>query len=419
MEIVSYRPEHLSELLDFLREQFPDSPQKGNRQFFEWRFSENPLGSSLDACRLAIENGRIVGQLGAIRDRLWAMNRWWDCCWLVDLILAKEHRGPGSAAVLRLFQEAIEKGSLLLITGAGPKFVRFYQTLGWSYREIAGTYFSIRRPAAALAMARDAGETHPALKPLLPFAGLAMTSLQALRGGWRHRSRDDFEYGVLQAFGPEIDQLIDRVLPSLPVTSHRSAAYLEWKFNRRPEGTHVAIAARRRGQAALSGYIAVKIMERVPRARWAEIVDFLAAPEDSQVFEGLLDRAQRTAAAADVDFLRLRCSRPEHRQRLRAPFWIRHDRSVIDGTFFRTENRALSDYLTRQPWHLTSLVSDRTDHGRDETKVLRRITDDQSGIYDHVRGNSPGGAGNADRSRTSDRARELGFDERRGVPRAS
>jgi hypothetical protein len=372
VEIVAYQPEHSAELLSFLRAQFPASPLKGDPSFFRWRFARNPLGSSLDNYHLAMENNRIVGQLGAIRDRIWARDRWLDCCWLVDLILAPEHRGARSTAALRLFQVAMKKCPLLLVTGAGPKLFRFYKALRWDYREVSGTYFAIRRPGPLLALARDAGETRPALEPFLPLAGLAMTALQSAWGRWREWPGVEFEFDRLDRFGDESDDLIERVLPSLPATSHRSPPYLNWKFNQRPEGTHFAIAARRKGRSRIEGYMAVKIMERRPHARWAEIVDFLTDPGDPTVFAGLLGQVTRQALEADVDFLRLRCSLKEHRNLLKSPFWIHHNRPVIDGTFFRTEDAELSRYLAEAPWHLTSLVSDRTDHGADEFAARRR-----------------------------------------------
>jgi hypothetical protein len=48
VEIVPYHPEHVGQLLSFLRAQFPGSPLKGDRSFFHWRFARNPLGASLD-----------------------------------------------------------------------------------------------------------------------------------------------------------------------------------------------------------------------------------------------------------------------------------------------------------------------------------------------------------------------------------
>jgi len=362
VEIVPYQPEHFSELLSFLREQFRASPQKGDASFFNWRFTGNPLGPSLENYHLAIEGNRIVGQLGAIRDRIWAMDRWWDCCWLVDLIVAKQHRGAGSTACPRLFREVMKKCPLLLVTGAGPKLFRFYKAMGWNYRNIASTYFSVRRPGPLLAVAKETGESHTPLESLLPIAGWAMMALHACHPSPKHR----FEFTLLHRFGDEVDRLAERVIPSLKVTSYRSANYLNWKFNQRPQGTHFVITARHNGGSDIQGYAAVKIMDRRPHARWAEVVDFLLEPGDSNVFAALMHQIAERTRQWDVDFLRLRCSLPEHGARLRAPFWIRRNRPVIDGTFFRAEDAQLARYLTEEPWHLTSLVSDRTDHGADE-----------------------------------------------------
>jgi hypothetical protein len=377
MEVVTYRPEHSGELMSFLREQFPHSPQKGDPSFFEWRFARSPLGSSLGCYHLAIENRRIVGQLGAIRDRLWAMDRWWDCCWLVDLVVAKEHRGGSSTAVFRMFEHLLKKKCpLLLGTGAGPKLLRFYKALGFRYREIAGTYYSIRRPDRLRAFGDESGVDGPVLKPMLPFGGTGLRALRAARDMLRRAPSEEMEFEHLNFFGTETDELIARLKPSFPVTPFRSAASLNWKFNQRPLGKHFVITARRKGHAGIDGYMAVKEMERPDRAHWAEVVDFLTARYDHAAMEGLIDRAEKEAAAAGVDFVRLRCSLPEHHGLLKAPFWVRRDREVFDGTFFRAENADLTRHLEEAPWHLTSLVSDRTDHGSDEIATARKETNE-------------------------------------------
>lgn len=366
MEIVAYRPEYFGELLSFIREQYPTNALKGTPSYFQWRFDQNPLGTSLDNYQLAIDNGRIVGQLGAIRDQMWAKGRWWNCHWLIDMLVDPEHRGPRSTVVPRLFQAAMKGRPLLMSTGGGPTQLRFYKAMGWQYREVFGSYYAVRRPARLLALAQEAGEKRPLLKPLLPVAGLAMTALQSAGRMWHRMHAHSFEFDRLDHFGEETRDLIERVLPSIPVTSHRSSPYLNWKFNQRPAGTHFVVTARRKGASQIDGYIAVKIMERSPYARWAEIVDFLTAPNDSRVFEALLYEATRHALKVDVDFLRLRCSLQEQQALLKSPFWIRRDRPVIDGTFFRAEDAELNRYFATEGWHLTSLVSDRADQGCDE-----------------------------------------------------
>jgi hypothetical protein len=371
MEIVTYRPEHEGELLAFLRQQFPDSPQKADAAFFHWRFARNPLGQALDLYHLAVDKGRIVGQIAALRDRLWARGRWFDCGWLVDLIVAPEYRGVRSAmAAPLLLQSVIKQAPMLCITGAGPKLTRFYKALGWEYREIASTCFAIRRPGALLAVARTTGEPHSPPSALMKLADLGCSALQATRRLWREQFSAPWEFEACESFGAEIDSLVERVLPSLAVTSFRSSNYLNWKFTQRPLGTHFAITARRRGRAQVEGYMVTKIMCRRPHGRWAEVVDFLVDPQDGPVFDALLDQTLRQAFSLDVDFVRLRCSLPQHHRRLRAPFWITRNRPVIDGTFFRTQDAELRRTLAEAPWHLTSLVSDRTDHGADEYQAV-------------------------------------------------
>ena len=212
MEVAAYQPQHLSELLQFLRAQSPAIQQKGEPSFFKWRFAGNPLGTSLDShYYLATENSQIVGQLGAIRDRIWALGQWWDCCWLVDLILASQHRGPHSAAAEGLFQALIEKCPLLLVTGAGPRLAPFYAAMHCGYREAGATYFAVRHPGPMLAIAGDPENSPSLFDTLLPIAGPAMSALQASHRAWRKYSGSAFEFKPLETFGEETGDLIERV----------------------------------------------------------------------------------------------------------------------------------------------------------------------------------------------------------------
>ena len=92
-------------------------------------------------------------------------------------------------------------------------------------------------------------------------------------------------------------------------------------------------------------------------ARWAEVVDYLGDPR------GVTAEVVREALRLRLDFVRLRCSLPEHRAALRSPFWIAHNRPVIDDLLIYSKDARLQETLAAGRWHLTSIVSDRTDHG--------------------------------------------------------
>ncbi len=342
------------QLREFLLREFPDSPRKADDRFFRWRFHQNPIGSSLPHYLLAWEKGRIVGQIAGLRDRLHAGGTWLDCVWLVDWMVSREHRG--GLVGLHLFQEASSLCPLRLGVGVGPHLVSTYKAMRWQRRAVAGTYFSIRRPAGLLELT---GKSPTGLLPkLLPLATPLCGAIQHANAKWWRDTRVSIE--TWDAFPDAVDGLLAAVLPGGGVVPFRSAALLNWKFCLRPSGRHFLLGARRAG--SLLGYAAVKWMRR-GTARWAELVDLVASPQEPAVFASLL---AETVLRAGTDFVRFRCSRQDQTERLRKPFWIRHNRDAVDDVFYSAKDPTVARHLAQSEWDLTSLVSDRTDHGRDE-----------------------------------------------------
>ncbi|MBL8214968.1 MAG: GNAT family N-acetyltransferase [Bryobacterales bacterium] len=354
MQIRPFETGDFPQLREFLLREFPDSPQKADDRFFWWRFHQNPIGSSLPHYLLAWENGRVVGQIAGLRDRLHIGGEWLECVWLVDWMVSREHRG--GLVGLHLFHEAGRLSPLALGVGVGPHLVSTYKAMRWQRRAVAGTYFSIRRPASLLKLTPEPQDG--VLPKLLPLAAPLFGALQ-YTGAWLRRD-PGIAIESWDVFPNEVDSLLADLLPVSGIAPFRSAALLNWKFRGRPAGRHFLLGARRSG--ALLGYAAVKLMRR-GEARWAELVDLVAPPQEPAVFHSLL---AETVRRSGKDFVRFRCSHHSQTTHLGRPFWIRHNRDVVDDVFYSAKDAGVSQQLAQAEWDLTSLVSDRTDHGRDE-----------------------------------------------------
>lgn len=365
VRIEPFQEHHLPALQAFLQSCYPDSPLKADVDYFRWRFAGDPRGSSLPHYFLALNGDAVIGQWCGLDDRIWVEGTWHDCTWLIDLIVAPEYRR--SAALMGVARAVMATGTLCLATGADEHVVPLYEAMRWRRYRMSETFYAPLRPSRLARLAMGTGRVSSRmawLHPALWVSDLVVPPLRKFTAA-KWRGSQDLVVEPLTEFAPEIDVLCENLLPRLGRTSDRSAAILRWKFDRRPVGEHFALALRDRRDRTLRGYLVAKWMHR-QSVRWAEVADMVVDPGDRRALGVLLRAAERTALQRRVDFLRLRCGLPEHTQALRRPAWIRKTAPVVDDVFAYSIDRALLDALAAGPWHLTSLVSDRVDYGRDE-----------------------------------------------------
>jgi hypothetical protein len=353
--------EDLSRVLEFRRTHYSTSPDKGDPQQFDWQFAQHPLGSSLDGYMLAWQGETLIGQLATMRDRLLVDGTWQEVRWLCDLMVAPAERG--GLVALRLFQAAMKRNELLLATGAGSAMEPLYRSLGWRQMQIAKSYYLPIHPRALLRLAKATGREEEAnldLKSLVAAVAGGVL-LRVLPGVVRKQQLH--AQGVicekLSTINGGVDVFLAQVAPKLGITPWRSADVYRWKFAAGPESDLQAWFARDRGTSAIRGVLVARLVERPDLARWLEIVDYVAIPEDRTAFMALLCAAMDAGLTQKLDFLRMRLSRPEHVKLLPSPWWREYTLPVTDDVFAWSEDATMLEKLNTQLWHLTSLVSDR------------------------------------------------------------
>lgn len=362
-----YRPADRARVLSFLEASYPAAAHKSLAEHFDWQFDRHPFGSSLDGYYLAWEGDTLVGQLATLRDRLQIDNQWREARWLCDLMIDPAQRGGLTA--LRLFQAVMQRDELLLAVGAGPATEPLYRALGWRRRTIAHTCYLPIRPRALLRMARATGREQSSAIVDMPglvaaLAGGVLTRVAPNVARHLERRAAHVVCELIDDFPPEIETLLAAALPRLGVTPLRTRESLRWRFSARPlSGAPIArrcawLALDRATGAAL-GYLAAQIVERPQLARWLEVVDYVALPEDASALVALQAAAMRCALEAKADFIRWRLSREEHLRHLASPWWREHTLPITDEVFVFSRDRELLARLNSAPWHLTSLVSDR------------------------------------------------------------
>ena len=365
MKIVPYNAAYRDSLFGFLRRAFPAYPRKYEPAYFDWMFSRSPLGSSLDTYQLLIENDRVVGQIGTMRNRLYLGGAWVDSLSIVDLNIDPAHRG--GLAARQLFKRAMASARLVFATGVAAHVVPIYDGLGWKRLTFTQSRYSVLRPSRLLALARTTEGAPAVSAPLRGVLGIADVVVPLARRAASialgHRSTARVE--EVAQFDPASDRQLLSLTERYAITEFRSAALLNWKFVDRPIGRH-RILTLRSSARDLNGMLVLKQMERAGVARWIEVADYLVAPDDAAAFRSLMDACLAIAAQERVDFVRMRLSHADHVSHLRRPAWFDYTRPFNDDVFVYSREPELLASAERGPWHLTALASDRSETGRDE-----------------------------------------------------
>jgi hypothetical protein len=161
----------------------------------------------------------------------------------------------------------------------------------------------------------------------------------------------------LEAFDDRIDDLWRRASREHSVIAMRDSAYLNWRFNSRPDASYVCLAAAEGSN--IVGYLVYRMVEQ-EGARWGYIVDFLSEGDPASIFALLVKRAEermiQEGAKAIVCFI----AKTPFRQALRrAGFYpsVFGTRSYATAAVI-SENIRLRPFVELQKWFITMADGD-------------------------------------------------------------
>ena len=161
----------------------------------------------------------------------------------------------------------------------------------------------------------------------------------------------------LENFDARIDDLWRRASREHSVIAIRDSAYLNWRFNSRPDASYVCLAAT--DGPNLLGYLVYRMVEQ-DGARWAYIVDFLTEGDPAATFALLAARAEelmiRDGAKAIVCFM---AKAPFRKALRRAGFYpsVFGTRSYLTGAVI-TEDLRLRSFAEIQKWFVSMADGD-------------------------------------------------------------
>ena len=224
VEIAQLRREQLSELRDFLREAYPDDPRKHDLNFLSWYFLENP-NQSADEVPLwvAIDDGKIVGQLATILVDLMVGAELTKAIWILEFILLPKYRGQGLGK--RLVRAAEARYPTMITLGINDASTRVFVSLGWK------AMGSIHRYHRML----YAGNATKELAKNWLLRGIANLASAPLRSGAGKGAMEaGYELRRGGGPGPDWDRLWERASKQWTCAVRRSKEFLKWQFEEQP-----------------------------------------------------------------------------------------------------------------------------------------------------------------------------------------
>lgn len=365
MTIVPLTDELVPALRSFVSTYYSHIPLKADPALFDWRYRRHPLGSALGGYYVAVQDdGAVAGQVASIPDRVCIDGVWTDMSWMVDLAVAPAIRNRHAG--LHLMRHAMRVTPVVMASGVCRGLIGMFEALGWKRVRMSEAFYSINRPSGMLKVATQNNDNAlpPAAARLAWLANVADLVLPTLqRCSQLFSGSLNVTVEPLDRFGPEIDQFLSTVVPTLGNTTYRSAQLLSWKFDQCPYGDYFGLAAWGDGRR-MRGYVVVKMLASGD-VKWADIADIVVQGDDAECFDVLVRTARVEAIRRGASFVRFRCSLPGHTGRLQLPLWLKYTRMVVDDVFVYCHDAATLNKIVNGKWHVTGVVADRVDDGRD------------------------------------------------------
>jgi GNAT superfamily N-acetyltransferase len=264
-------PEDESQVLALIQVALGWRPEDPNAAFFTWKHRENPFGSS--PAWVALDGGRVVGFRTFMRWEFDTPRGPARAVRAVDTATHPDYQGRGifSALTLQAVDELTAEGVRLVFNTPNDKSRPGYLKMGW---QVVGRLPAGLQPASARALPRIAAARAPA-------------ELWSMPG----------EAGLPASDALGDDAAVTRLLTAVPrpagVATHRTPAYLRWRYGFTPLGYRALVA----GSSAADGLLLFRLRRRGAAVELA-VADLLLA-QPSPFAAGRLVRAALRQTGAD------------------------------------------------------------------------------------------------------------------------
>jgi GNAT superfamily N-acetyltransferase len=288
VEVVRRAREHDAEMFRLYEQVFGADATAASRRRWSWQYERNPLlAATGPVIWMAREPGRLLGQMAALRVRLWFGGREVQASWGNDYFVRVDAQGRGLGALLSNAWSDHEDVALAL--GLTPSSYPLFKKLGFVDVGPVPFFQKIMDPGevARRRIGRLAGT----------LAAPALAALLRLRLGAEPTAPADVEVRPVAAFGPEYDGLWERARASYVMCVRRDAGYLRWKYLECPHRRYDLVEARRGGE--LVGF-AVSRGDDYKGTRLGWIVDVFTDTRDEGAKDALIHALLFSFRAAGV-----------------------------------------------------------------------------------------------------------------------
>lgn len=282
----------ISDLITSMSNSDPDQRLRDKSPaYYRWMYLDNPAGPAI--VHSARHNGKVVASFALAPKAVQVDGQPMVFGKTMDMFTHPDYQGMGliKRCTQAVFDDARAAGiSGWYVTPSVNSYPIF--TGKWGYREDFRLVYRARvlRYAAVLPAAirpagpaRLAGKLLDAVRRLLPGRGIRLPAGVELR--------------PISGFGPEVDQLWQRVAPGYRVALVRDAAYLNWRYVQNPDD-YTVLGLWRDG--VLAGIVV--LTETIRRGvAVGELVDYVCGMDDQETFRLLvavaLDHSRRRGHA--------------------------------------------------------------------------------------------------------------------------
>jgi len=289
----------MNDLREFLRTTYPNNQRKSDPRFLNWYFLKNPnVNPESIPLWIAVDNGRIVGQLATIPVELKVGTTKADAIWILEFILLPEYRGRGLGKQMVI--AAQEKYPTMITLGINEASTRVFDSLGWS------PMGSIHRYHKLLYAGNAAGKFS---KLGLVRHGLNFLSAPLRISIGRQGHAAEYEIKHTSTLDPSFDELWTEACNQWPCSVHRDSRFVSWQFVEQPGKRFEFLFLFKR--AKLVGYAAlffrsIASSDHPPKAAISDLVYAPDCPDetvDILVESGLDIAIQRRTGGLVTDIL--------------------------------------------------------------------------------------------------------------------